>query len=302
MTQDRRQRTENRRRKTEDSGQGKIRNPPAGRLTAKSEIRNLLSHGLTLLEMLAALTIGSMVLIIVLTIYSRAQTSAADVFSKLESNRLPQEILQRIAEDLDRLANTAQDVQITIDNKFEHGLPSAKMEIVRNINDAKNQPQVLEKIVWQSSTEPDTGLFALYRSHSGIALEDSLLDRQKEPWQRELFVPICTGLTFFRIEVPQDSNVLLDKWSNEQLPAAIIITLSFAEPYQLADGTFDVGEDDKVVRTIAIDRTRKPAFIIPPFDINDLNDVNLPAEANEPNQPAESSEPNDFNTPDEQDI
>ncbi len=224
-------------------------------------------RGFTLVETLAALTIGSMVLIVVLAIYSRAQTGAADVLDKLQRNRLPREVFQRISEDLDQIIGSGQDVQIDIQNKFIGGLAAAKMEIVRSINNAKDEPETLEKIVWQSNIDPDTGLLTLYRSHSGINLEDKLLDEQKEPWQRELFVPICTGIGFFRIEIPR-GEVVLYSWSEERLPPAVSITLSFAQPYKTVDGTFDVPEEDKFVRTIAVDRTRKLAFVIPPPDVN----------------------------------
>jgi hypothetical protein len=254
-------------------------------------IRNKLhfnSLAFTLVETLAALTIGTMALIVVLAIYNRGQAGANAVFNKLESNRLPREVLQRIAEDLDNVMSAGEDARMSIDNKFQDGFPAARMEITRLVNDAKNQPQQFERIVWQSSIEPDTGLLALYRSHAGIVLEDKLLDEQKEVWQRELFVPICTGLTFFRIEIPR-GEVVIDKWAEEKPPTAIKITMSFAEPYKTATGTYDVPEEDKIVRTIAIDRTRKPAFSIPAFDANLLMDANRFADANRPadaNQPA----------------
>jgi hypothetical protein len=221
---------------------------------------------------------------------------------KIENNRLPREILQRIAEDLDRFAGAASDIQITVDNKYQDGYAVAKMEMSRMINDVKNQPQLFEKIVWQSSIEPDTGVLALYRSHSGLAMEDSLLDRQKETWQRELFVPVCTKLTFFRIEIPQDVNTILTQWTAETLPRAIVVTLSFGPPLKAVDGTFEVAEEDKVVRTIAIDRTRKLQFTLPPIDPN-LLDANEPNQLKEPNQPKDMNQadkakkPNDINEP-----
>jgi hypothetical protein len=39
-----------------------------------------------------------------------------------------------------------------------------------------------------------------------------------------------------------------------------VVTISFAEPYKRADGTFDVLDEEKIIRTIAIDRTRKIRF------------------------------------------
>ena len=100
----------------------------------------------------------------------------------------------------------------------------------------------------------------LYRSHSGMTLEDKMLNSSKEDWERELFVPICSGVTIFKINAIQGEE-LLDKW-NEALPTGIKITLSFAEPVEKADGSLDVPDEEKTIRTIAIDRTRKITFEI----------------------------------------
>ena len=243
----------------------------------------------TLVEVLAALTVGTMVLIVVMALYNRGQSSSAAVIDRMESNRLPRELFQRIAEDLDRVVGAGQGTQIDILNKLQDGFSVAKIEILRNITDAKDQPQTFEKIVWQSSVDHDSGLLTLYRSHSGIALEDTLLDAQKEPWQREVFVPICSGLTLFRIEVPT-GGTFVDRWTGEVLPPAIKVTFSFAQPYKTVTGTFDVPEQDKMVRTIAIDRTRKLAFSIPATDVNQSADANEESDAN---QPAEADQPVD---------
>jgi len=249
----------------------------------------------TLVEILAALTVGTMVLLAVLALYNRGQSGSAAVISKMESNRLPREVFQRIAEDLDRVAGGGQGVQIDILNKLQDGLSAAKLEIFKPINDAKDQQQTLEKIVWQSSTDPESGLLTLYRSHSGIAMEDALLDNQKEPWQREVFVPICSGITLFKIEVPKDENeTSLDRWT-EGIPPAIRITMSFAQPYKTVSGTFDVPEEEKIVRTIAVDRTRRPTFTISDAnqadanqtDVNESVDANSPADVN--NQPTDDA-------------
>jgi prepilin-type N-terminal cleavage/methylation domain-containing protein len=246
----------------------------------------------TLVEVLAALTVGAMVLIVVLALYNRGQSGAAAVIGKLDSSRLPREILQRIAEDLDRVVVAGQGTQIDIQNKLQDGFQVAKMEIFVGINDAKDQPQTLEKIVWQSSVDRDSGLLTLYRSHSGIALEDALLDNQKEPWQRELFVPICSGLTFFKIEIPKGETPL-DRWTGEVLPPAIKIILSFALPYKTVTGTFDVPEEDKLVRIIAVDRTRMLPFNITMTDVNQSSDANSP----DANKPADANSPIDTNSP-----
>ena len=234
--------------------------------------------GFSLAEMLAALVIGTMVFVAVLGIYSRAENSANAVMHKLDSSRLSAEVIQSIAEDIDRmLVTTGSDTKITIDNKFEHGYPTAKLEILKTIYDKKDNKQIFEKIVWQSSYDNAVGGLVLYRSHSGIAAEDKLLDEQKENWEKELFVPVCAGVTFFRIQVPKDAEFkdFQDEWTDDALPYGIVVTISFTEPVKTVAGTFDVPDTEKITRTIAVDRTRKIKFTFVlregGGDANDLN-------------------------------
>jgi len=218
--------------------------------------------GFSLAEVLAALTIGAMVLVAVLGIYSRAESSAAAITRKLDSSRLPREVLQRITEDLDEVFAAGSDTKITIENKLDHLYPTARLTILKTIYDSKNKKQTFERIVWQGSYDydNDTDSLVLYRSHSGIGVEDKLLDESKESWERELFAPVCTGVTFFKIQVPQ-GETFQDKWTSTALPHGIVVTISFAEPFKTLTGTLDVPDTEKITRTIAIDRTRKIKFI-----------------------------------------
>ena len=208
-----------------------------------------------------ALTIGAMVLVAVLSIYNRAESSALAVTRKLDSSRMPSEVMQRIAEDIGRTVTTGADTKVTIENKFKGGLSVARLTILKTIYDIMNRKQTFEKIVWQADYGDDVNSLVLYRSHSGIALEDKLLDEQKEDWERELFVPICTGVTFFKIQVPVGEE-FQDKWVSDSLPLGIVVTISFAEPFKTLDGTLDVPEDEKITRHIAIDRTREIKFAL----------------------------------------
>jgi len=221
--------------------------------------------GFSLAEVLAALTIGAMILVAVLSIYSRAERSALAVTRRLDSSRLPREVLQRIAEDLDRIISSDSNTKIIIENKFEKGLPTARMTIQKTIKDDENKDLVFEEIIWQTryDYEADANSLVLYRSHSGIALGDKLLEDypQKEKWERELFVPLCTGISYFRIQVPKGED-FQDEWTNGSLPDGIMVTISFAEPYETLEGTLDVPEADKFVRTIAIDRIKKMKFVL----------------------------------------
>ncbi len=219
--------------------------------------------GFSLAEIIRSLTIGSMVLVAVLVVYNRAERSAAAVTRKLDDSRLLSEVMQRIAEDLDGIIATGTDTKINIENKFENGFPTAKLTITRTIFDSKNQEQIFENIVWQTNYDFESNVdgLVLYRSQSGIAMEDKVLDQNKSDWETGLFVPICAGITFFRIKVPW-GETYLDKWTSTSLPPGIEVTISSAVPFKTVGGTLDVPEEGKVIRTIAVDRTRKIKFTV----------------------------------------
>lgn len=46
------------------------------------------------------------------------------------------------------------------------------------------------------------------------------------------------------------------------MPPGIEVAISFAEPFKALDNTWDVYEEQKFTRTIAVDRTRKLKFKI----------------------------------------
>ena len=243
--------------------------------------------GFSLAEVLTALTIGAMVMVAVLVIYDRAERAAAAVMLRVEGSQLPTEVLQRIAEDLDRAITAGSDTKITIDNKFENGFATAKLSILNTITDAKNQKQTLQEITWQTSLDLDSDVngLTLYRNHEGIQMEDRLFDEQRESWEQGMFVPICEGITFFRIQVPQ-GETFLDKWTSDSPPAGVVITMSFAEPYKTVGGTYDVEEWERIARTVAIDRTRKIKFEFVPVEYGQPG----AEESVDPNEQAPSDE------------
>ena len=239
-----------------------MRSRPASQNTAETCGIFRMPSGFSLAEMLAAMTIGAMVLVAVLSIYSRAERSAAAVTRRLDFSRTPREILQRIAEDIDRIISSGSGAQITIQNKHDHLFPTARLTISRTFKDRANREHKFEEIVWQTSYDFESfgdGL-VLYRSHSGIAAEDKVLDKNKDDWEKERFVPLCGAVTFFRINAIKGEKPV-DKWSGP-LPSGIEVAISFAEPYKRVDGTLDVSDEEKIIRTIAVDRTRKIKFEI----------------------------------------
>lgn len=222
--------------------------------------------GFSLVEVLVSLLIAAMVLVTMLGIYNRVESAAATITRKLDSSKLPSEILQRIAEDLDRIITTDASVTISINNKFVKGYPTAQLVITKTIVDAKKNAKVFENIIWQTNYDYDAGGLILYRhrtSELGL-LEDQLLDEEREVWEQELFVPICDGITFFKIQAISNGK-FLDKW-NGKMPPGIEVTISFVEPFKALDNTWEVFDEEKVTRTIAIDRTRKIRFKIAPIE------------------------------------
>lgn len=219
--------------------------------------------GFSLAEVLTAMVIASLVMVAVLGIYSRAESSAATIRRKFESSRLPTDILQRIAEDLDQIMATDSYTTISIKNKFEKGFPTAQLIITRSIV-GKNKPMTFESIVWQTNYDYDSDSLVLYRQRTSEVglLEDKLLDEERENWEQELFVPICEGITFFKIQAVKDGEPL-DRFIG-RMPLGIQVTISFAEPFKTISNTFDVFEEDKFTRTIAVDRTRRIRFKIAP--------------------------------------
>jgi len=219
--------------------------------------------GFTLAEVLAAMVIAAMVMVAVLGVYSRAESVAATIKRKFDSSRLPNEILQRIAEDLDQIMTSDAYTKVSVKSKYEKGFPTSQLIITKTVVGDK-KPMTYENIVWQTNYDYDSDSLVLYRqrtSELGL-LEDKLLDEERENWEQELFVPICEGITFFEIKAVKDGE-LLDAFIG-RMPLGIQITISFAEPFKTVTNTFDVFEEDKFTRTIAIDRTRKLKFKIAP--------------------------------------
>lgn len=230
--------------------------------------------GYSLAEMLAVLVITAMVLTAILSVYTRANRSANAVLAKIETPVLAAEVLQLITRDLDRVLG-ADNVSIQVRNGFDNGFVTAEMTLRRTVEDIHRQEQVLEEIVWRAAYDYDSAVpgLIIYRSHEGVGLEDKLLDQKRDALEAESpLIPICRGVTFFKIEIPKGEGVL-DRWSDASLPGGVKVSLSFAEPYETVRGTLDVLEQDKTSRTIAVNRVRTIPFTLPAASRGDANEV-----------------------------
>lgn len=221
----------------------------------------------SLIEIITVLTIATMLVMATISIYTRTRTSAEKINSRLDENTLATEILQRIAEDLDRLAIPGFDTTIKITNKFDEGYNVSQLVIEKKFYGIGTQakPQTFEKVIWQTNYDSYEDALILYRAHSGVNLEDRTIDADEssetsllayQKRQEVLFIPLASGITFFKIQVMSGER-FLDRWSSSSLPKAIVVTLSFAAPFETVSGELEVEEEQKITRTIAIDRTRK---------------------------------------------
>lgn len=278
-------------------------------------------NAFSLIEMLTALMMTAIVLIAVLALYQRAERAGAAILDRDEDQNLGLQILQRIARDIDGIYQTGDDTVIRISNNLDEGFWVSRLEIEKTFYNQANKKRTFEQIIWQSDYDPFYGGIIVYRKHSGMIPEDKLLDSQKEDFQREMFVPIASGLSYFRIRViksvplnpqgnpnaPDDVEwepEYEDTWSSDELPPAIELSLSFGPIFEDYQGRFDVDELDKLVRTVAVDRTRPIQFkfvsqidgnsiLLGPegesdFEYEELDET----DANEPMSSADEADPN----------
>ena len=255
-------------------------------------------RGFSLVEIVTVLIIATMLVMATISVYSRTRTSAEKINSRLDENTLATEILQRIAEDLDRLAIPGFDTTIEVTNKFDEGYNVSQLVIEKKFYgiETRAKPQTFEKIIWQTNYDSYEDALILYRAHSGVNLEDRTIDADEssetsllayQKRQDVLFIPLASGITFFKIQAMSGGKVL-DRWSSIYLPKAIVATLSFAAPFETVSGELEVEEERKITRTIAVDRTRKIRykFVRKEFDDEDF----------------EPEDPNDIGTTDVSDA
>jgi hypothetical protein len=235
--------------------------------------------GFSLGELIAVVIIGSMILVAILTIYSRASGAADAVLRKIDGPSWTSEVLQLIAEDLGRTLS-ADDVTVQIRNGSDNGFQRAELVLKRTYHDNENKEQTLDQITWRAGYDHEgrTPGLVIYRSYEGVSQEDKLFDDNREEVEKfSPFVPICRGVTFFQIQACKGEE-LVDQWPASPPPPGIKITISFGTPHEMVRGGFDVDEQDKISRTVVIDPTRKITFALAAgADANSVSDPNAAA-------------------------
>ena len=252
--------------------------PPSGQYA--SVPRRRCRSAFTLIEALTVLVIATMLMIAAVEVYSRARTTADTLHARLGKDLLCTEVLQRIAQDLDRIALPGFDTSITVLNKNKNGYNVSQLTILSRYYGNSTRAEVYDKVIWQTDYDPMTDALVLYRARQGLRLDDPLLDvdlagQPRDDVQR--FVPVAEGITYFEVLVPSGDK-LINAWTQSRLPNAVVVALSTALPVQNDLGEWIIPEKDVYTRTIAVDRTRHITFrlIDQEFDLSDLssNDPN----------------------------
>ena len=252
--------------------------------------RNKVKSGkaFTLVETIVVLMLASLILVAVLGIYGRMRANAVTILGHLQKNQLQTEILQKIAEDIDRLAAPGFDAVINFNNRVVEGYQSAQLILTNSYYGNNDKKEVYEQVEWRTSYDGLYDTLKLYRMHGGLNVEDKVLG--VNPDQPE-FVPVAEGITHFELKAQQGETVL-GSWSSETLPKAVRIGISFALPEELEDGSIGVPEEAISFRTVAIDRTRliPYEFIKKQFELPEEEDPNDLSE--DPNSLSDETDPN----------
>jgi type II secretory pathway component PulJ len=212
----------------------------------------------TLVETLTVLAITALLLTAVLQMYHQVRRSVSQLGGHLEENRLAREILQKIAEDIDRLAAPGFDATLQFRNKYDNGYNSAQLTLENKYYAKGNPPkaEVYDRIVWQTTFDTFTQTLILYRMHDGLNLEDKVIESGSDVSPSAgLYIPITDGLTHFEMRSQQGEDTAM-AWSSTTLPTAVRIGVSFAPMEDLPNGRVGVPEEKVLYRTVAIDRTR----------------------------------------------
>jgi prepilin-type N-terminal cleavage/methylation domain-containing protein len=236
--------------------------------------------GFTLAEVIIVIGIAGMISVSSLAIYNRVKRASDAIDRNLAEGTIPAEILQRFTEDLDRMAIPDFDTRLILANKRHDGFVISQLTIENKIYNKSNKPATFAKVIWQSDYNFIDDRIIIYRSHSGIAMEDRLIEssvRDDNPIENpaeELFVPLASGVSYFKIQA-LDNGKVVDAWTSSKLPSAIRVGISFAPLYETMSGGYEVDEVDIITRTISLNRTKDIPYVFTKekLNIGDLDDT-----------------------------
>lgn len=216
------------------------------------------SSAFTLIETLTAVLLTALLITAVMAMYYHTRRGVTRLAGQLEENRLAREILQKIAEDIDRLAAPGFDATMSFRNKYDNGCNAAQLVLENKFYDSSAPPaaQVYDRVVWQTQYDGWSQSLVLFRMHEGLNLEDKVLEKDAAASPSlGMYIPVADGLTHFEVVTVDKENVTA-QWFQQTLPTSVRIGISFAPLEQLPDGRLGVPPERVLYRTVAIDRTR----------------------------------------------
>lgn len=273
----------------------------------------------TLVETLVVLMLSAMIVAATLSVYQRVRAATVVIGDQMSRHRLQDEILQKIAEDIDRLAAPGFEATIKFRNRSVSAaggvnFQSAELILNNSYYGNNDKKDIYEEIVWRTAYDADEETMILYRMHRGLNAEDPLFANKPNQIESTLdkslerYIPVAAGVTFFDLRTQQGENVL-GAWTSETLPKAVRIGLSFAWPVEMEDGSVAVPDDEIMYRTVAVDRSRMIPYNFVKMELdlgvlddetdpNDLDDEMLEDALTEPDD--ESAEGDETESRDEE--
>lgn len=212
----------------------------------------------TLIETLTVLMLTTLLVTAVLGMYYHVRRGVGRLAGQLEENRLAREILQKVAEDIDRLAAPGFDATMQFRNKYDNGYNAAQLVLENKYYGSAVPPkaEVYDRIVWQTQYDAFSRTLMLYRMHEGLNLEDKVIEKNAaESPSLGLYIPVADGLTHFELAIV-DGETVTAQWDSQTLPTSVRVGVSFAPMEPLSDGRLGVPPELVMYRTVAIDRTR----------------------------------------------
>jgi hypothetical protein len=255
-------------------------------------------RGITMAELLAGLIISAMVISTAVALYMNIQRSLGSIEKELNKSSLSEEVMQLLAEDLDRIGSADFDVSLNLEKRLNNGYETFKLEIKNLLYGSDNKPVEFETIIWQTDYNIDTDKLTLYRARSGIGPEDPVLDTQaRQNPEAIIFVPVCDGITYFKIEV-YNGQAFGDNWTAKTMPTGIRGEISFSDPIVGIDGSLQMLQEDIYTRMIALNREKNLQF---KFERKDLEAIYGTGEEEEEEEEIEGEENRETETEEQND-
>ncbi len=233
----------------------------------------------SLVELLSALFIVSLMVIGLAIVYTNSVDAITAIDNELESSFGTTNIVHLIAEDISKVSSLDTDTSLRLESKNVDGFTLYRLEIISKIYDNNGEQIEFKKVIWQSDYDFETDSITLYRCMTGMGVEDPILSTQaRNNPESDIFVPVCTGLTHFTMQVPRITNTsqgieenYLDSWEkDEEMPGAIVVELSFREPVEYVTGEVEVLPEDITTRWVSVNRSRDYKFKFVSKDLEEI--------------------------------